>query len=131
VRLDRGGEPTARRTRAAVRRETSRLSPGTRFLELRRRQREAARHAVGGARAASASLYRALARHADAARRRPPVSVDGRATLVLDAAFLVPATRAGRFQRAVRLQATRAAERGLRVRLTGPWPPYTFVAGRL
>jgi hypothetical protein len=114
-----------------ARRETAGLSPGTRFLELRRRQREATRGALGGARGSADSLYRALARQADAARQRPPVSVDGRPVLLLDAAFLVPAARAARFRRAVRAQAARAADRGLRVRLTGPWPPYSFVAGRL
>jgi hypothetical protein len=57
--------------------------------------------------------------------------VDGRPALLLDAAFLVPAARAARFQNAVRAQAARGVEHGLRIRLTGPWPPYSFVAGRL
>jgi hypothetical protein len=131
VRLEAGGGHSTRRARAAARQETAELSPGTRFLELRRRQREATRGLAAGARTAAASLYRALARHADEARRRAPVSVDGRPTLLLDAAFLVPGTRAARFRRAVRAQAAHAADRGLHVRLTGPWPPYSFVAGRL
>jgi gas vesicle protein GvpL/GvpF len=131
VRLEAGGGHSARRARAAARRETAWLTPGTRFLELRRRQREAVRDLTDGARTAAAALYRALARHADAARQRPPVSVDGRPTLLLDAAFLVPSAHAAPFRRAVRAQAAQAAERGLHVRLTGPWPPYSFVAGRL
>ena len=131
VRLDADRGPSARRTRAVARRETAGLSPGTRFLELRRRQREAKRGVVGGARAAAASLYRTLARYAAAARQRPPVSVDGQPTLLLDAAFLVPSARAARFRRAVRAQAAEVADRGLHVRFTGPWPPYSFVAGRL
>jgi hypothetical protein len=43
----------------------------------------------------------------------------------------VPAARATRFRQAVRAEAAHAADRGLHVRLTGPWPPYSFVAGRL
>jgi hypothetical protein len=131
VRVDAAGGAAARRTQAAARRETAGLSPGTRFLELRRRQRDATRRAVGGAREATAALYRALAGHAVAARRRPPVSIDGRPALLLDAAYLVPATHAARFRQALRRQAAQAARRGLHVRLTGPWPPYSFVAGRL
>jgi hypothetical protein len=131
VRLDSEGGPAARRARAAARRATAGLGPGARFLERRRHERETTRGVASGARALAASVYRALARHAHAARQRPPVSVDGRPALLLDAAFLVPATRAARFRQAVRAQATRAADRGLHVRLTGPWPPYSFVAGRL
>jgi hypothetical protein len=131
ARLAPGGGARARRVVAAARRDTARLGPGTRFLELRRRQRETARDVAGGAKSAAAALYRALARRADAARRRPPVSVDGRPALVLDAAFLVPAARAAAFRRAVRAETARAAARGLHIRLTGPWPPYSFVAGPL
>ena len=131
ARLAPGGGPRARRAQATARRETARLGPGTRFLELRRRQRETARDLASGAKAAAAALYRTLARHADAARQRPPVSMDGRPALLLDAAFLVPAASATQFRQAVRAQTARAAERGLQIRLTGPWPPYSFVAGRL
>jgi len=131
ARLAAGGGPSARRARAVARRETARLGPGTRFLELRRRQRETTRDLASGAKAAAASLYRALAGHADAARQRPPVSMDGRPALILDAAFLVSVARATQFRQAVRAQTERAADRGLQIRLTGPWPPYSFVAGRL
>ena len=127
-------EATAGR-RAATRREgvrkaTRGLSPGTRFLALRRLERDATRQQTAGARTAAAGLYRALATQADGARRRPPVSVSG-AALLLDAAFLVPRARAATFRAAVRREATRVAGHGLHVRLTGPWPPYSFVAGRL
>jgi hypothetical protein len=131
ARLETGGGLRARRVRAAARQETAGLSPGTRFLELRRRQRHETRGLATGARAAATSLYRALARDADDARQRPPVSMDGRPALLLDAAFLVAKTRAARFRRTVRAHAARVADQGLRVRLTGPWPPYSFVAGRL
>jgi hypothetical protein len=93
--------------------------------------RAAARGFAADARTAVTALYRALARHAADARQRPPVAVDGRPALLLDAAFLVPGPRAPAFRRAVRVQAAQLTARGLRVRLTGPWPPYSFVAGRL
>jgi hypothetical protein len=131
ARLAAGGGPTARRAHASARRQTARLGPGTRFLELRRRQRETARDLASGAKAAAAALYRTLARHADAARQRAPVSMDGRPALLLDAVFLVPASGAAQFRQAVRAQTARATDRGLQIRLTGPWPPYSFVAGRL
>jgi len=131
VRLAAGGVPAARDMRAAARRETAGLRPGTRFLELRRRQRDATRGAIGAARSAAAALYRALVRHAAVARLRPPVAMNGTPALILDAAFLVPTAQAGRFRQAVRTQAAWAAAHGLRVRLTGPWPAYSFVAGRL
>ena len=131
ARLAAAGGAAARRARMAARRETARLAPGTRFLELRRRQRETAHDLASGAKAAAAALYRTLAAQADAARQRPPVSMDGRPALLLDAAFLVPAARAARFRQVVRAQTRRASDHGLQIRLTGPWPPYSFVAGRL
>ena len=47
--------------------------------------------------------------------------------LLLDAAFLVPRTRADRFRRIVARRAKDLAADGYRVTLTGPWPPYSFV----
>jgi hypothetical protein len=131
ARLDAAGAQRARRAGAAARAAAPGGGPGTRFLERRRRQRREMRGLAAEARVAAAGLYRALARYADDARQRPLVSVDGRPTLLLDAAFLVAGTRLARFRQAVRAHAARVADRGLRVRLTGPWPPYSFVAGRL
>ena len=45
---------------------------------------------------------------------------------VLHWAYLVPAGRAEDFGQAVAAQAGRHEAFGLRLRLTGPWPPYTF-----
>jgi hypothetical protein len=131
ARWEAAGGQQARRRRAAAREATATLSPGARFLELRRRQRNEARELAGDARAAAAALYRALGRLADGARQRPPVAADGGPVPLLDAAFLVPRTRTARFRQAVRAEATRLADRGIRIRLTGPWPPYSFVTGRL
>src|SRR5262249_21715374 len=116
ARLGAGGGPTARRAlaagrRPAARRQTAGLGPGTRSLELRRRQRAATHGLVADTRAATAALYRALTRHADEARQRPLVTVSGRPALLLDAAFLVSAARTPRFRQAVPDEAPRAADR--------------------
>jgi hypothetical protein len=131
ARLDAARGQRARRARAAARSASAEGGPGRRFLERRRQDRAEVRGLAADARAAAASLYRALARCADDARQRPSVSVDGRPALLLDAAFLVARTRVGEFRRAVRAHAARVADHGLQVRLTGPWPPYSFVAGQL
>jgi hypothetical protein len=131
ARLEAPAGPRARRLRAASRRATAGLGPGTRFLQRRRLQRAETLERATGARRAAVSLYRALAGHADGARQRPLVSTDGRPALLLDAAFLVPRTRTTSFRQAVRAQAARVADHGLRLRLTGPWPPYSFADGQL
>ena len=131
ARFDAARRRRARRAGGAARPAAPGEGPGRRFLERVRRQRDETRGLAADARTAATSLYRALARYADDARQRPPVSVDGRPALLLDAAFLVARTRVGGFRQAVRAHAARVADRGLRVRLTGPWPPYSFVAGRL
>jgi len=78
-----------------------------------------------------AGTFRALSSLASDARRRPLAAAptDGR-RLLLDAAFLVPRRRAGRFRAAVERQARTLAAEGYRVQLTGPWPPYSFVEER-
>jgi Gas vesicle synthesis protein GvpL/GvpF len=131
ARFDAARGQRARHAGGTARPAASGEGPGRRFLERRRRQRDETRGLAADARTAATSLYRALARYADDARQRPPVSVDGQPALLLDAAFLVARTRVGEFRQAVRAHAARVADRGLRVRLTGPWPPYSFVAGRL
>ena len=75
-----------------------------------------------------AALRRAAALAADAVRgRASELPVQG-GPLLLDAAFLVPRTRAARFRTHRRAQARRTRTRdGYRVTLTGPWPPYSFV----
>jgi Gas vesicle synthesis protein GvpL/GvpF len=47
--------------------------------------------------------------------------------LLLDAAFLVPRSREGRFRTAVARQTKKLAPEGYAVHLSGPWPPYSFV----
>jgi gas vesicle protein GvpL/GvpF len=77
-------------------------------------------------RAAAARVYRLLAREADEARRHEErVGARRQSTLFLDAALLVPGARTESLRAAVR-DAARDEPR-IRISLTGPWPPYSFV----
>lgn len=101
---------------------------GMRFLKFKQAARDAERRAAARARRGAAAVYRALGRQAVGSRRLAIVTVQGGSPLLLDAAFLVDRDRASRFRRAVRAIGARAARAGCQVSLTGPWPPYNFVA---
>ncbi len=94
----------------------------------RRKAQQAARAGLGAwADARADAAFATLARHADAVQplpARPDPSLDGE--VVRNAAFLVADAALDAFRAAVdRLSATHATA-GLTLRLTGPWPPYTF-----
>jgi Gas vesicle synthesis protein GvpL/GvpF len=95
---------------------------------LRRKRAERGRTARGGeARREADAAFRALRRFADDARRQAVTEGAPGSRVVLDAAFLVATSRTGRFRAAVRRWAERLRGRGCDIRLTGPWPVYTFV----
>jgi hypothetical protein len=48
--------------------------------------------------------------------------------VLLDAAFLVAQGKARPFQEAAKKAASALAKDGYELTLTGPWPPYNFVA---
>jgi hypothetical protein len=127
VRLD---EVKAQRRRvASARRATAGVSSGTRFLVLKKEQQQAVREALARGREDVEAAFESLAGASDDARRRPPDTVEGAARLVLDAAFLLTPTRLARFKKMARAIATRLARHGYELTLSGPWPPYNFVAG--
>jgi hypothetical protein len=101
---------------------------GVAYLAAKKRLRDRAVELSARASRAVADLYDRLAASAKLARRRPAseLPVNG-GPLLLDAAFLVPRTRASRFRATVRKESRRLGDHGYRVVLTGPWPPYTFV----
>lgn len=105
-----------------------RAASGAAYLAGKKAQRDRAAELAVNAPAVVAELYDDLARLvADAVRRAAseiPVE-DG--PLLLDAAFLVPRTRATRFRSTVARRAKTLSRDGYRVTLTGPWPPYSFV----
>ncbi len=118
------------RSRRDAAHEAAPRGAGTRFLLRKQEERGRVGRLVRGARAEAGRIFHQLTRHADGARRRTAEAGDGRGSILLDAAFLVPARRVGRFQRLVRSAETRLAQDGYRLTLTGPWPPYNFVGGR-
>ena len=127
VRLD---ETKARRRRVeAARRATAGISSGTRFLVLKKEQQQAVREALARGRDDVEEAFESLAGICDDARRRPPDAVEGAARLVLDAAFLLAPSRLARFKKVARATAARLARHGYELTLSGPWPPYNFVAG--
>lgn len=129
VRLGFDPIRAAAAARGARRRDAGR-SPGRDFLLRKRAEQDAARRLAARAQREATGLFRELARAATEARRRPIVTSDPAARVLLDAAFLVPAGRAARFRAAVRRLKRRLGPAGYEVTLTGPWPPYNFLAER-
>lgn len=122
VRLDRakapaasvaGGEPNA---------------SGADYLARKKALRDAAIHQAGRRHTLASEVYERLGSWADASRRRRAGELPPDAgPLLLDAVFLVARSRAASFQGRARREAEQLAGAGLRVELTGPWPPYSFV----
>lgn len=100
---------------------------GRDFLVRKKRRRDAAAELARGAEEAVEEIYRALAARARDARRREPIAETG-ARLLLDAAFLVSEDAAMGFEAALAAGAGRLAACGCEATLTGPWPPYNFLA---
>ena len=69
--------------------------------------------------------YQALERLADAATTR---AVEASGNLVLDAAFLVRPASVDALKDTLTRTAQRLLREGCAVRLTGPWPPYSFAS---
>jgi hypothetical protein len=99
--------------------------PGTEYLLGRRDQqssREAARQELA---AAGLRIHRQLAEAAVAARRHTTTAGRSR-RVVLNASYLVDRGRRADFVRTV--ERLDQQHPGLRLRVTGPWPAYSFVA---
>jgi hypothetical protein len=102
---------------------------GTAFLLRKQQQRATRRDALAGAGRTASRVFAVLARHADAARRQPLVGGNGVSRLVLDAAFLVPVGARRRWRADIGRLARELRPQGYDLRLTGPWPPYSFAGG--
>jgi hypothetical protein len=101
---------------------------GAAYLARKRDLFDVTRVQLTAARTAADRLYRTMSREAtESRRRRSTEQAAPGSRLLLDAAFLVPTRRAGRFRSALRQHARRLSGSGLVVSLTGPWPPYNFV----
>ncbi|HEX5108196.1 MAG TPA: GvpL/GvpF family gas vesicle protein [Vicinamibacterales bacterium] len=100
---------------------------GAAYLARKRDQIEGHREQLARARRDANRVYRTMAREATAARRRTETEQTSGSTLLVDAAFLVPAARMRAFRAALRRQHRQLGASGVRMALTGPWPPYHFV----
>jgi hypothetical protein len=115
--------------RALAPRETPvAATSGTEFLAKKKAAKDARQRLVADALADADRLFAALSRVADDSRRRTPAVEGPTSRMVLDAAFLVARRDARRFRAAVTEAGRPLAARGFDLSLTGPWPPYHFVA---
>jgi hypothetical protein len=101
---------------------------GRSFLLRKKAARDRSAELAARAQDTVADLFDRLSKHAAKSKRRAASdpSVQG-GPLLLDAAFLVAARKAARFQKSVGREARTLQRQGYLVTLTGPWPPYTFV----
>jgi hypothetical protein len=105
-----------------------RAASGADYLARRRDLLDVDRVQLTRAKSEAARVYRAVSRQATNAVRRTSLERAAPGSrLLLDAAFLVPVTRAASFRAAVRQQARVLGTSGVVVSLTGPWPPYNFI----
>ena len=121
-------EPRAAGRLAKIAREEAKGSSGTEFLLRKKKQRDLSRDVIQRGAERATALFDELSRRADDSRRRPPPAGPAGRRVLLDAAFLVRRSRVKPFQAAVRKAATRLQRDGYELTLTGPWPPYNFVA---
>jgi hypothetical protein len=114
----------------SARREVKKLASGAAFLLLKKRLHEAEQSSLVRAREDADELFGALGSHAKDGRTRPAMQQGGvGARLLLDAFFLVERANVAAFRAAAKKMAAAIERPGLEVRLSGPWPPYNFVAG--
>jgi hypothetical protein len=121
-------EARALQRAAVAARNESGGSTGTAFLLRKKKQQYAARDVIVRGRERAAKVFDELSARADDARRRAPPAGPVGQRVLLDAAFLVPRGEARPFQGAVKKAAGALAKDGYELTLTGPWPPYNFVA---
>jgi hypothetical protein len=125
VRLD---DARAREVLAAETRKDGDGS-GKSFLLRKKLEQDASRELASRLRAEMDAAFAELAEGAaESVRREPAASPESGGRLLLDAAFLVPTAQADDFEAIVERIAARLAPRACELTLTGPWPPYNFIA---
>jgi hypothetical protein len=101
---------------------------GAAYLARKKMQRDAVVELEARARETVASLYDRLSKRSRLAKRRTASELPMQGgPLLLDAAFLVPRSRATTFETLVAREAKTLARDGYGLTVTGPWPPYSFV----
>lgn len=100
---------------------------GAAYLRRRRDQLTAQKDARRETLASAEMVHAELSRYAAATRLHPPQApqlTGSKAPMLLNAAYLLDSTRQDEFAAAV--AALAGQHPGLRLELTGPWPPYSF-----
>lgn len=103
---------------------------GTAYLLRRRQELNSQEDAYRLAGQAAHRVHRELLRYAVEGKRKPPAdhSLSGHSGwLVLNGTYLVEDSRVQEFRSAVELLEDELT--GIVLHITGPWPPYSFVAG--
>jgi hypothetical protein len=108
-------------------RPARRARSGAAFLAGKKAARDSAKHARTAAAESALLAFRRLSRLARQSRLRQDFPPSAATTPLVDAAFLVPTAKKGRFTQAARREAAACAKTGAVMTLTGPWPPYNFV----
>ena len=106
-------------------------SEETAYLERKRRARAARDDAQRAAMECAQRVHEAVERQAIAARVNPPQHAEahGRdADMLLNAAYLVDEDGRAELHELIAALAAELGPQGFVVELTGPWPPYNFVA---
>lgn len=104
---------------------------GTAYLAARQRRQDAARDAARARQHRLEEIHGSLGAIVPAATVNPPQRRELHhrdADMILNAAYLVERDHTEAFRAAVEGIREKAAGDGLLVELTGPWPPYNFVA---
>lgn len=101
---------------------------GRDYLEAKKIRRHRTSRASGIVHKEASRALSSLAKIAERTRRQR--AVGGGSQSVLQAAFLVPSRRANTWKARARTLGLQLAKRGCRIEITGPWPPYNFVAAR-
>jgi hypothetical protein len=126
VRISLNRARAAAVARAGAQAAAGKASQGTQFLLLKKKEKDLTLELRENAALESAKSYQELARFGKDACRLPIVQGESGTSVVLDAAFLIPALKEAGFQAAVKQLSTRLAKT-FDVALSGPWPPYNFV----
>lgn len=110
-------------------REASEATPGHAYFLAKRRERLVSEEAARLARSWGETILAELTKLAVEVHREERLPAErGELPLLVKAAFLVEAAQAERFRRAAVRLSRRHGPRGLRLEVTGPWAPYSFVA---
>ena len=105
------------------------VQSGAAFLAAKKKKRDDAVEARVAAAEAAIEAFDRLAAIARDARRREDAPAAGATPPLLDAAFLVAASKRTRFTSAARREAEACARAGAQLTVSGPWPAYNFIHG--